>query len=99
MFPAFARHAGLSHRKRKQAFADLGRHLLHYVIAVQRPDWRLDVDDDQEKAVHTRKRMLGMAALDRVPVASYHMQFPGIGSIEKSADAHRWVPASYQLDL
>src|ERR1700742_5182899 len=30
---------------------------IHYVIAVQRPDWHLDVDDDNEKAVHTRKRL------------------------------------------
>ena len=72
---------------------------VHYVMAVRRPDWHLDVDDDKEKAVYTRKRMLEMAASDRVPVAGYHMPFPGVGFIEKSADAYRWVPASYQLDL
>jgi glyoxylase-like metal-dependent hydrolase (beta-lactamase superfamily II) len=65
---------------------------IHYVIAVQRPDWHLDVDDHKEKAVLTRKRMLEMAASNRVPIAGYHMPFPGIGFIDKSTDGYHWVP-------
>jgi glyoxylase-like metal-dependent hydrolase (beta-lactamase superfamily II) len=72
---------------------------VHFVMAVQRPEWTLDVDDDKEKAVATRKRMLEMAASERMPIASYHMPFPGIGYIEKTAGINRWVPVSYQLSL
>ena len=34
----------------------------HYVVSLQRPDLHLDVDDDKEKAVATRKRILDMVA-------------------------------------
>jgi glyoxylase-like metal-dependent hydrolase (beta-lactamase superfamily II) len=71
----------------------------HYVIGVQRPDWTLDVDDDKEKAAATRKRILDMAATDRLVVAGYHMPFPALGMIEKGAGGYRWVPVGYQLSL
>ena len=72
---------------------------VHYVMAVQRPDWHLDVDDDKGKAAATRKRILDMTATERLFVAGYHMPFPGLGMVERSADGYRWVPVSYQLNL
>jgi len=72
---------------------------VHYVMSVQRPDWHLDVDDDKDKAVATRKRALDMAASERLFVSGYHMPFPGIGTIEKFGDGYRWAPISYQLEL
>jgi glyoxylase-like metal-dependent hydrolase (beta-lactamase superfamily II) len=72
---------------------------IHYVMAIQRPDWHLDVDDDKDKAVATRKRVLDMAATDRLFVTGYHMPFPGIGTVDKTAGGYRWVPVSYQLEL
>ena len=71
----------------------------HYVIAVQRPEWHVDVDDDKDKAMATRKRILDMAATDKLFVAGFHMPFPALGTIEKSAGGYRWVPVSYQLNL
>ena len=71
----------------------------HYVVAIQRPDLHLDVDDDKDKAVATRKRILDMAATEKLFVAGYHMPFPGIGFVEKAGGAHRWVPHGYQLNL
>ena len=71
----------------------------HYVMGVQRPDWTLDVDDDKAKAAATRKRILDMAATDRLIVAGYHMPFPALGMIKKGAGGYRWVPLSYQLNL
>jgi glyoxylase-like metal-dependent hydrolase (beta-lactamase superfamily II) len=72
---------------------------VHYVMAIQRPDWHLDVDDDKDKAVAARKRILQMAAAEKLFVTGYHMPFPGIGMIDRTADGYRWVPLSYQLDL
>jgi len=71
----------------------------HYVVSFQKPEWHLDVDDDKEKAAATRKRMLDMAATDRLFVAGYHMPFPALGLVERSASAYRWVPVGYQLNL
>jgi glyoxylase-like metal-dependent hydrolase (beta-lactamase superfamily II) len=71
----------------------------HYVIAIQRPDIHLDVDDDKDKAVATRKRILDMVSKDELLVAGFHMPFPGLGYVEKAGGAHRWVPHSYQMNL
>ncbi len=70
-----------------------------YVMAVQRPDWHFEMDDDKDKAVATRKRMLDMLAADKTMVASFHMPFPGVGWIERAQGGYRWVPASYQFSL
>ncbi len=70
-----------------------------YVMAVQRPEWYFDMDDDKDRAVATRKRILDMAAIDRLFVASFHCPFPGIGWIERAQGSYRWVPVSYQLNL
>ncbi len=72
---------------------------VHYVMSIQRPEWHLDVDDDKDKAVATRKRILDMAAAEQLFVTGYHMPFPGIGTIDRTTDGYRWVPVSYQLDL
>jgi glyoxylase-like metal-dependent hydrolase (beta-lactamase superfamily II) len=72
---------------------------IHYVVAVQRPEWHIDVDDDKDKAVATRKRILDMVASDGLFVAGFHMPFPGLGLVEKSAGGYRWVPVGYQLNL
>ena len=85
-----------SEGKRLLIWADICN---HYVVAVQRPEWHLDVDDEKDKAVATRKRVLDMAATDDLFIAGFHMPFPGLGLIEKSANGYRWVPVGYQLNL
>lgn len=70
-----------------------------YVMAVQRPEWHFEMDDDKDKAVATRRRMLDMLATERLFFASFHMPFPGIGWIDRTAGGYRWVPHSYQLNL
>jgi glyoxylase-like metal-dependent hydrolase (beta-lactamase superfamily II) len=72
---------------------------IHYVMSVQRPDWHVDVDDDKAKAAATRKRIFDMAANEQVFVTGYHMPFPGIGFVEKTAESYRWLPVGYQLEL
>jgi glyoxylase-like metal-dependent hydrolase (beta-lactamase superfamily II) len=54
----------------------------HYVMAVQRPEWFFDMDDDKEKAEATRKRILDMVAKDQLFLVSFHMAFPGVGFVE-----------------
>ena len=82
--------------KRLLAWADTCN---HYVVAIQRPDLQLDVDDDKEKAVATRKRILDMVATEGIAVAGFHMPFPGLGFVERAGGTYRWVPHSYQLNL
>jgi glyoxylase-like metal-dependent hydrolase (beta-lactamase superfamily II) len=70
-----------------------------YVMAVQRPEWHFEMDDDKEKAVATRKRMLDMLVSDKLFATGFHMPFPGIGFMEKGQGGFRWMPHSYQLNL
>ncbi|MFN3658656.1 MAG: MBL fold metallo-hydrolase [Pseudolabrys sp.] len=70
-----------------------------YVMAVQRPEWHFEMDDDKEKAVATRNRMLDMLSNERLLVASFHCPFPGLGYIEKAGGGYRWTPHSYQMNL
>ncbi|MCA3575342.1 MAG: MBL fold metallo-hydrolase [Aestuariivirga sp.] len=70
----------------------------HFVLSLQRPDWEVRFDLDKAAAAATRKKMLDMLAADRIPFTSYHMPFPALGFVERTADnGYRFVPASYQL--
>jgi glyoxylase-like metal-dependent hydrolase (beta-lactamase superfamily II) len=48
----------------------------HHVISIKRPDLHLDVDDDKDRAVETRRRLLDKAATDGLLVTGYHMPYP-----------------------
>lgn len=71
----------------------------HYVLSLQRPEWHVQVDDDKERAVATRKRILETVATERLWAIGYHMPFPAVGAVEKTQDGYRWLPLSYQLTL
>jgi glyoxylase-like metal-dependent hydrolase (beta-lactamase superfamily II) len=71
----------------------------HYVISIQQPEWGTGFDDIKDMAITARKRVLDMAATDRLPVAGFHMPFPSLGWIEKTGNSYRWAPATYQFNL
>ncbi len=85
-----------SNGKRLLLFADATN---HYVASLQKPEWHVIFDMDKDAAIASRKKILDMAAADKVPTTGYHMPFPAVGFIEKVGDAYRWVPISYQLDI
>jgi glyoxylase-like metal-dependent hydrolase (beta-lactamase superfamily II) len=70
-----------------------------YVVSIQQPEWATGFDDLKDEAIATRKRILDMVAADRIAVAGFHMPFPSLGWVERSASGLRWVPATYQLNL
>ncbi|MFD0980949.1 MBL fold metallo-hydrolase [Tropicimonas aquimaris] len=69
----------------------------HYVWSLAYPDWEVRFDADKAMAAETRRRVLGMAATDRIPVVGYHMPFPAAGFVETRGDGFHYVPVSYQL--
>lgn len=73
--------------------------LTHYVMAVQRPEWYFEMDDEKDKAVASRKRILDRLATDRIFFSGFHMPFPSVGWIDRWQGGYRWVPHSYQLHL
>ncbi|MEL6701602.1 MAG: MBL fold metallo-hydrolase, partial [Pseudomonadota bacterium] len=69
----------------------------HHVWSLAQPDWEVRFDADKAAAAATRRRILGMAAADRVPIAGYHLPFPAVGYVETRGDGFRWTPATYQM--
>ena len=68
-------------------------------MSLQRPDWHVRFDMDKAAAAASRRKVLDMAAAERIPATGYHMPFPAVGFVEKQGSGYRWVPASYQLNL
>jgi glyoxylase-like metal-dependent hydrolase (beta-lactamase superfamily II) len=64
-------------------------------IFARKPDWHLGFDLDKPRAVETRRRLLDMAAADRMQVSFYHAAFPATGFIARSGSAYDWHPLSY----
>jgi glyoxylase-like metal-dependent hydrolase (beta-lactamase superfamily II) len=71
----------------------------HYVWSVAHPDWEVRFDADKAAAAQSRRRILGMAAAERMPVIGYHMPFPAMGFIDTRGDGFHYVPATYQMML
>lgn len=69
----------------------------HFVYSLAYPDWEFLYDADKAAAAATRRKYLGMAAADRVPVLGYHMPFPGLGFVEARGEGFHYVPVSYQF--
>lgn len=65
---------------------------VHYLVAVEEPDWSLAVEMDPETAVKTRRNLFAQAAQEKMLVAGYHFPFPGIGVIVEQGKAWRFVP-------
>ena len=64
-------------------------------LFVRNPEWQFVFDTDREQAVATRKRLMDMAAADKMLVQGYHLPFPAVGNIEKAGNGFRLVPATW----
>jgi len=65
--------------------------LFHPRLSFAHPDWQPLSDMDGAEAVASRRRLLDMAATDRLRLAAYHLPFPGLGHVERHGTAYRWV--------
>jgi len=65
--------------------------LLNNHVAIAHPDWQPAADMDAARAVQSRRRLLDMAATDRLQVLAYHMPFPGLGRIERAGAGYTWL--------
>lgn len=64
-------------------------------IFARNPDWHLVFDLDKPLAVETRRKLLDMAATDRMQLSFYHAAFPATGYVAKDGTGFNWIPASY----
>jgi glyoxylase-like metal-dependent hydrolase (beta-lactamase superfamily II) len=75
----------------------LGDAITHAYGHFAHPDWYGSTDTDPEATVATRRRLLDMAATDRIPVVGYHFPFPGVGHVMRDGDAYGFVPALWRF--
>jgi len=68
-------------------------------LFVRHPEWQPVIDVDGPMAVETRKRMLDLAAADRMLVQGYHFPFPACGYITRTASGYDLMPVSWQPAL
>ena len=69
---------------------------VNHQILVRNPDWALWADMDPAMAAAARKRLLDMAAADRMQIAAYHLPFPSTGFISKQGSGYEFHPAYWQ---
>ncbi|CUH78433.1 MBL fold metallo-hydrolase [Tropicibacter naphthalenivorans] len=79
-----------------QQLLALGDSMSHAYMSFARPEWFNGFDMDGDVTVATRKRLLDMAATDRMAVLGYHFPFPGVGHVRKEGEAYQFVPAMWQ---
>ena len=70
----------------------LGDALTHPVISFAHPQWRPVSDHVPDKAVETRRKLLGRLAADQSRIIGYHLPFPGIGMVEQKGAAFAFRP-------
>lgn len=69
------------------------------ILFARHPEWSAVFDMNGEDAIKTRRKMLDMAATDRMQVSFYHAAFPATGHIAKDGNGFNMVPMAFQPTL
>ena len=64
-------------------------------VQARRPEVGMVFDVDPDGAIQTRRRVLDMAAHDRLMVAGMHMHFPAFSHVTKAADGYAVLPVAW----
>ena len=104
LVPGISSHAGKGHTPGHATYVveSGGQKLvligdLVHVGAVQfnHPEATISFDSDQKTAAAERKQSFDAAARGRYLVGAAHLQFPGIGHIEKAGKGYAFIPVNY----
>ena len=88
-------HISLEIASGNEALLVLADALTHPTISFAHPEWRPAADHyDADRAVATRRRLLGRLASDKSLAIGFHLPFPGVGRVEANGSAFRFVPAA-----
>ena len=63
------------------------------LVFARHPDWQAMFDIDPVETIATRKRILDLAAAEKMRVSFYHAPFPATGFIVKTATGYEFLPA------
>lgn len=82
-----------------QTMCSIGDLAHHPVLVTERPRVEFAYDTDAKQAVASRLRILDMLAAQKIPLASYHFPWPGIGHVSKQGDGFRFHAAPMRMVL
>lgn len=85
-------HMSFEVRSGSQAVLIIGDAIGNDHIALMRPEWPSGADQDAEVAASTRIALLDRIVADNLQVAGFHLPGGGIGRIERTGDAFRFLP-------
>jgi len=71
----------------------IGDALTHDILSFQKPEWPAGGDQDRELAATTRKKLLDRLANEQMQLIGYHLTNEGIGRVENSGTAYRFIPS------
>ncbi len=72
---------------------------VHHNILIENPKMEVGFDTDAKMGVDTRVKMLDMLVAQKMDTLIYHMAWPGIGNIVKSATGYRFIAKPQQVVL
>ncbi len=64
----------------------------HPVAFFRYPEWLFGFDMEGDATVATRRRLLGRAVDERLPLFASHLPFPGVGRISRDGGGFRYTP-------
>jgi glyoxylase-like metal-dependent hydrolase (beta-lactamase superfamily II) len=69
-----------------------GDAILHHIVSFEHPDWPSGSDQDPDKGIATRLKLLDRLATDNARLAAYHLPDPGKGRVERNGSVYRFAP-------
>jgi glyoxylase-like metal-dependent hydrolase (beta-lactamase superfamily II) len=86
-------HVSFEVGDRRSLMAVLGDALTHPVVSFEYPDWQPAMDQEPDKAVATRKRLLDRLAADKHQLIGYHLPEPGLGRVARKGQGFAFEAA------
>lgn len=77
----------------------VGDSIHNVVLQTAQPEITFVFDADAKQAVASRRRVLDMAAADKLVISGAHMPFPGFGRINKEGNGYRFATAEWSYTL
>ncbi|MET0534471.1 MAG: MBL fold metallo-hydrolase, partial [Steroidobacter sp.] len=68
----------------------IGDTMHHYVISVQKPDWKVAFDGDAPTAQKSRNEVLAQSVANGQRIYAVHFPYPGVGKFERNDQGYVW---------
>ncbi len=86
-------HVSFELRSGSESLIVLGDALTHPLVSFAHPGWMPASDQEGERAVATRRKLLDRLASEKLRVIGYHLPGAGAGQVERKDSAFRFIPA------